>query len=77
MIIKEQILIVVQDEIINLLFYTLYREFVDIGSCNRLLNNFLLLRNRLFWRLLLLSCRRLEKSSLEFLIRVKEALLSS
>lgn len=69
---KENLLIVVQDEVINLLLYSLYRETIDIISQSWDWLNWDGLFN------LLLDLLRLwfEEASLEWLEWVKEAFLS-
>lgn len=69
---KEDLLIVVQDEVINLLLYSLYRETIDIISQSWDWLNWDGLFN------LLLDLLRLwfEEASLEWLEWVKEAFLS-
>lgn len=69
---KENLLIVVQDEVINLLLYSLYRETIDIISQSWDWLNWDGLFN------LLLDLLRLwfEEASLEWLEWIKEAFLS-
>lgn len=69
---KEDLLIVVQDEVINLLLYSLYRETIDIISQSWDWLNWDGLFN------LLLDLLRLwfEEASLEWLEWIKEAFLS-